>query len=77
MTERPRFENVGCSQCGRDFGPGEHGFSHCVNHPGWKRDRMLRRQESARKGWETRKQKQRAADFFLAAIDEREGHVSP
>lgn len=28
------FENVSCSQCGRDFGPGEHGFSHCSDHTG-------------------------------------------
>jgi len=28
----PRFKNVFCSQCGQDFGPGEHGFSHCRNH---------------------------------------------
>lgn len=26
------FANVSCSQCGGDFGPGEHGFSHCKNH---------------------------------------------
>jgi len=26
------FENVSCSQCGRDFGPGEHGFLHCADH---------------------------------------------
>ena len=25
-------ENVSCSQCGRDFGPGEHGYSHCADH---------------------------------------------
>jgi len=29
----PRFPNVYCSQCGRDFGPGEHGFSSCDQHP--------------------------------------------
>lgn len=28
----PKFQNVWCSQCGRDFGPGDHGFSHCDNH---------------------------------------------
>jgi len=28
----PRFENVSCSQCGRDFGPGDHGFSSCYSH---------------------------------------------
>lgn len=26
------FEKVSCSQCGRDFRPGEHGFSHCSDH---------------------------------------------
>ncbi|KUY54339.1 hypothetical protein WS45_20895 [Burkholderia sp. RF2-non_BP3] len=30
----PRFENVGCSQCGRGFGPGNAGFSHCADHIG-------------------------------------------
>ena len=34
-----RFDNVWCSNCGRDFGPGDHGFSHCESHggrgPGW------------------------------------------
>lgn len=30
----PRFENVGCSQCGRGFGPGNGGFSHCADHIG-------------------------------------------
>ena len=28
----PRFQNVSCSNCGRDFGPGDSGFSHCENH---------------------------------------------
>lgn len=32
QVKAARFENVSCSQCGRDFGPGEHGFSHCRNH---------------------------------------------
>lgn len=27
-----RFPNVTCSQCGGEFGPGNHGFSHCENH---------------------------------------------
>lgn len=52
-----RSENVSCSQCGRDFGRGEHGFSHCDQHTGWKRDRMLRRSAAARKGWVTRQKK--------------------
>jgi hypothetical protein len=29
-----RFPNVSCSQCGKDFGPGNHGFSHCASHAG-------------------------------------------
>lgn len=28
----PRFENVSCSQCGQEFGPGNAGFSHCEDH---------------------------------------------
>ena len=27
-----KFENTYCSQCGREFGPGDHGYSHCENH---------------------------------------------
>lgn len=27
-----RFPMVSCSQCGRGFGPGEHGFSSCQSH---------------------------------------------
>ena len=30
----PRFENVGCSQCGRRFSPDNGGFSHCTDHIG-------------------------------------------
>lgn len=30
----PRYTNVQCSQCGGEFGPGDHGFSHCENHVG-------------------------------------------
>lgn len=29
-----RFANVFCSQCGKEFGPGNHGYSHCRNHAG-------------------------------------------
>ena len=29
---KPKFANVFCSQCGQEFGPGDHGFSHCENH---------------------------------------------
>jgi hypothetical protein len=36
-----RYENVSCSQCGRDFGPGDHGYSHCQDHRpnGWVTER--------------------------------------
>lgn len=27
-----KFANVYCSQCGSDFGPGEHGYSACASH---------------------------------------------
>ncbi len=36
-TETPvihRWEIVSCSNCGREFGPGHTGFSHCANHAG-------------------------------------------
>jgi len=29
-----KFENVSCSSCGEDFGPGDNGFSHCESHSG-------------------------------------------
>jgi hypothetical protein len=29
---KPRFDNVSCSQCGNDFGPGDSGFSSCAEH---------------------------------------------
>lgn len=31
-----RFQKTSCSNCGNDFGPGDHGFSHCENHTGRK-----------------------------------------
>jgi hypothetical protein len=27
-----RFREVTCSQCGCEFGPGDSGYSHCVDH---------------------------------------------
>lgn len=30
----PKFPETSCSQCGREFGPGDSGFSHCDQHPG-------------------------------------------
>lgn len=29
---KPKYKNVSCSQCGKDFGPGDHGFSDCKSH---------------------------------------------
>ena len=34
VPENPPFADVSCSQCGRSFGPGWHGFSSCRNHRG-------------------------------------------
>ena len=28
----PKFDKTFCSNCGREFGPGDHGFSHCHQH---------------------------------------------
>lgn len=30
----PRFAQTYCSSCGRTFGPGNNGYSHCRNHGG-------------------------------------------
>jgi hypothetical protein len=27
-----KFQNTFCSQCGGEFGPGDHGYSHCHDH---------------------------------------------
>lgn len=27
-----KFEKTHCSQCGGEFGPGDHGYSHCSDH---------------------------------------------
>ena len=35
----PRFPETFCSQCGKGFGPGDSGYSHCHQHKGkrtWK-----------------------------------------
>lgn len=29
---KARFQKTYCSQCGREFGPGNEGFSHCEDH---------------------------------------------
>ena len=28
----PRFQETWCSQCGKGFGPGNSGYSHCQDH---------------------------------------------
>jgi hypothetical protein len=28
----PKFAETFCSSCGRSFGPGDHGYSHCEAH---------------------------------------------
>jgi hypothetical protein len=37
IPDGPKFENVSCSHCGNEFGPGDHGFSHCEHHAGLRR----------------------------------------
>ena len=27
-----KFDETWCSQCGREMGPGDHGYSHCREH---------------------------------------------
>lgn len=39
----PKFDKVSCSNCGREFGPGDHGFSHCDQHD--KADDLISRSE--------------------------------
>lgn len=32
LAGSPKFQKTYCSQCGKSFGPGNHGFSHCSDH---------------------------------------------
>lgn len=32
MNDLVKYEKTFCSQCGGEFGPGEHGFSSCADH---------------------------------------------
>ena len=34
------YKNTWCSHCGREFGSGDHGYSHCQDHLGYKRDEL-------------------------------------
>lgn len=38
---KPRFEKTSCSQCGREFGPGDSGYSHCADHAQCSTDSIL------------------------------------
>jgi hypothetical protein len=31
-SDKPKFEETFCSSCGRSFGPGNYGYSHCEDH---------------------------------------------
>jgi hypothetical protein len=31
-SKKARFDKTFCSQCGSEFGPGEHGYSDCKSH---------------------------------------------
>lgn len=31
-TGEAKFQTTYCSQCGQEFGAGDHGYSHCDNH---------------------------------------------
>jgi len=37
----PKFEATSCSQCGKSFGPGDSGYSHCADHIGTDAARAL------------------------------------
>lgn len=43
-----KYADVSCSQCGRSFGPGDHGFSHCEDHPGHVADMKAWKEELLR-----------------------------
>ncbi len=32
LAAEPKFPKTHCSQCGGEFGPGDHGYSHCEDH---------------------------------------------
>ena len=34
LVAKKQYERTYCSSCGGEFGPGDHGFSHCENHAG-------------------------------------------
>lgn len=31
-TRQVKFKQTFCSQCGKEFGPANHGYSHCTDH---------------------------------------------
>lgn len=40
-----RFSETFCSQCGGQFGPGNHGYSHCSSHMILARKHWMEREE--------------------------------
>jgi hypothetical protein len=70
----PRFANVSCSQCGRDFGPGDHGFSHCKHHTkAWNRcegpDRFVQRPTTSNADeWQLWLQAHAESDYAYKAV---------
>ncbi|SOD42426.1 hypothetical protein [Nitrosovibrio sp. Nv4] len=36
-TKTPKFDKTFCSNCGGEFGPGDHGYSYCESHEGQRR----------------------------------------
>lgn len=40
-----KFEKTFCSQCGKSFGPGDSGYSHCHQHRTSEQNRAIMRDE--------------------------------
>jgi hypothetical protein len=47
----PKFAVAYCSNCGGEFGPGEHGYSHCWQHS---KSGLVRRLEAYALDWRAR-----------------------
>ncbi len=65
-----KFQNTFCSQCGEEFGPGDHGFSSCKSHRGTK-ERMEEAMVLADRCWS--KAAKAAPEFveqYLASAEE-------
>ena len=44
VKTEPKFAETFCSQCGGKFGPGDHGYSHCLDHRKYARRAKLAQQ---------------------------------